>query len=71
MEAERASRSRDEFLTNVSHELRNPLNSILGWCHALSYSPQREQALIPALEAIGALVRQGSPENWDKSVTRP
>jgi two-component system, chemotaxis family, CheB/CheR fusion protein len=29
--AEAANRSKDEFLSVVSHELRNPLNSMLGW----------------------------------------
>jgi PAS domain S-box-containing protein len=33
--AERASILKDEFLATVSHELRNPLNSILGWTHML------------------------------------
>ncbi len=29
--AEKASREKDEFLAVVSHELRNPLNAVLGW----------------------------------------
>jgi signal transduction histidine kinase len=34
-QAEAALRARDEFLGTVSHELRNPLNSILGWTSLL------------------------------------
>lgn len=33
--AETANRAKDEFLSNLSHELRNPLNTMLGWAQLL------------------------------------
>lgn len=44
-EAENANRVKDEFLATVSHELRNPLNAILGWSGLLrSRETNKEQA---------------------------
>ena len=34
-ELERANQMKDEFLATLSHELRNPLNAILGWAQIL------------------------------------
>jgi PAS domain S-box-containing protein len=34
-DAERANRSKDEFVATLSHELRTPLNAILGWVQLL------------------------------------
>ncbi len=34
-QAEAANQSKDEFLSNLSHELRNPLTSLLGWVQLL------------------------------------
>jgi len=56
-EAERANRIKDEFLAILSHELRSPLNPILGWASLLQSRQVSEATLKQALEAIERNVR--------------
>ncbi|MEW6497519.1 MAG: PAS domain S-box protein, partial [Cyanobacteriota bacterium] len=51
-EAEAANRIKDEFLAVLSHELRSPLNPILGWAKLLQSRRFDEQATTRALETI-------------------
>ncbi len=53
--AQRESRSKDEFLAMLAHELRNPLGAIQGAVHALALMNQREPM---ALHAAGIIKRQ-------------
>lgn len=50
-EAEAANRMKDEFLAVLSHELRAPLNAILGWACLLKDSSKKEE-LDTGLEVI-------------------
>ncbi|MEH1863726.1 MAG: PAS domain-containing protein [Nostoc sp.] len=51
-EAERANRIKDEFLAILSHELRSPLNPILGWTKLLQTRKFSETKTAEALATI-------------------
>ncbi|WP_445240817.1 PAS domain S-box protein [Microcoleus vaginatus] len=51
-EAEAISRRKDEFLDTLSHELRTPINVIMGWAQRLRALPYTEDDLACGLEAI-------------------
>jgi PAS domain S-box-containing protein len=51
-EAERANRIKDEFLAVLSHELRSPLNPILGWTRLLQTGQMDEARQREALATI-------------------
>jgi PAS domain S-box-containing protein len=51
-QAESANRIKDEFLAVLSHELRSPLNPILGWAQLLQSRRLDEQMMKQALETI-------------------
>jgi PAS domain S-box-containing protein len=50
--AERANRSKDVFLATLSHEMRTPLNAILGWARILRTEDCTPKALQEGLEVI-------------------
>ncbi|MBN9425899.1 MAG: hybrid sensor histidine kinase/response regulator [Burkholderiales bacterium] len=52
IEAEAASRAKDEILAVVSHELRNPLSAVLGWAHVLLSLENPPPKLTRAARAI-------------------
>ncbi|MEO1428462.1 MAG: ATP-binding protein [Cyanobacteria bacterium J06632_19] len=49
---QKANRIKDEFLAILSHELRSPLNSILGWAQYLQVRKLDETTTLRALESI-------------------
>lgn len=51
-EAENANRIKDEFLATVSHELRNPLNAILGWSSILRSRQTNKEQGVHGIEVI-------------------
>jgi PAS domain S-box-containing protein len=60
-DAERANRVKDEFLAVLSHELRSPLNPILGWSSLLqtrSFTPDKTAAALATIERNAKLQTQ-------------
>ncbi len=51
-QAHEASQLKEEFLATVSHELRNPLNAILGWSRMLRSGQVPEDGVPKVLETI-------------------
>ena len=51
-EAERSNLLKEEFLATLSHELRNPLNAILGWATVLNRKPDLSEEVRNGLKAI-------------------
>jgi len=51
-QAEEATRLKDEFLANLSHELRTPMNAIIGWTHLLKSGRLDEAQRQRAMESI-------------------
>ena len=45
-EAEAASVSKDQFLSIISHELRSPINAILGWSNMLTKTDEPEPEIL-------------------------
>ncbi|RYY91429.1 MAG: response regulator, partial [Comamonadaceae bacterium] len=55
--AERHSRTKDDFVAVLSHELRNPLNAIAGWVHLLQTRARTPELLDKGLTAMDRSVK--------------
>lgn len=57
VEAERIGKVKDEFLANLSHELRAPLNTIFGWSQLLKPGKSSDEEMAEGLGIIQRSVR--------------
>ncbi|MGB3263467.1 MAG: response regulator [Microcoleus sp.] len=60
-ESQQANRMKDEFLATLSHELRSPLNAILGWAQLLrnrSFTPAVTERALSTIERNAKLQTQ-------------
>jgi signal transduction histidine kinase/CheY-like chemotaxis protein len=50
--AQEANRAKDEFLANLSHELRTPMTAIIGWAHLLQLGDLDAEQMVLGLRTI-------------------
>ncbi|MGE3189383.1 MAG: ATP-binding protein [Vicinamibacterales bacterium] len=69
-EAQEANRLKDEFLATLSHEMRTPLNALLGWIQLLKsdqLAPARRARALEAIERSARLQAQLTADLLDVS----